>query len=115
MRKQLAAISISLPVILLILLGRMQSVAHRELSPAECRVNKWDIPVSLQTQPQNISTKNQQVAKLPILIQRPAVTCCQDDSSCLDEVLYQGENSQLPDKKALLTAIDRSLQISANL
>ncbi|MBH8561211.1 murein transglycosylase A [Nostoc sp. CENA67] len=110
MRKQLAAIGISLPVILLIFLARMQAVAHREVSLAECRVNKWDIPVSLQTQPQNISTKNQQLPKLPIFIQRSAVTCCQDDTSCLDEVLDQEENNQLPNKKALVTAIDRSLQ-----
>ncbi|WP_375510691.1 murein transglycosylase A [uncultured Nostoc sp.] len=88
-------IAISLPVVLSILLVRMQSLAHHELSPPECRVNKWDIPVSL-------TAENQ---KAP-LIQRLPITCCEDDTSCLDELV----NGEIPDKKALLSAIARSLQ-----
>lgn len=88
-------IAISLPVILSIFLVRMQSLAHQELSPPECRVKKWDIPVSL-------TAENQ---KAP-LIQRLPVTCCQGDTSCFDEVLY----GEIPDKKALLSAITHSLQ-----
>ncbi|MEH1943247.1 MAG: MltA domain-containing protein [Nostoc sp.] len=87
-------IAISLPVLLSIFLVRMQSLVHRELSPPECRVKKWDIPVSF-TQKQ----------KAP-LIQKLPVTCCQNDSSCMDEMLY----GKISEKKALLTAIDRSLQ-----
>ncbi|MHC5772977.1 murein transglycosylase A [Nostoc sp.] len=95
-------IAISLPVVLSILLVRMQSLAYRELSPPECRVQKWDIPVSLTAENQDALTQKQKVP----LIQRLPVTCCQGDTSCLDEVLY----GQIPDKKALISAIARSLQ-----
>ncbi|QMS87037.1 MltA domain-containing protein [Nostoc edaphicum CCNP1411] len=95
-------IAINLPVFLSILLVRMQSLAYWELSPPECRVKKWDIPVSLTAENQNAFLQKQ---KSP-LIQRLPVTCCQGDSSCLDEVLY----GEIPEKKALLSAIARSLQ-----
>ncbi|MEH1771851.1 murein transglycosylase A [Nostoc sp.] len=87
-------IAISLPLLLSIFLVRMESLAYRELSPPECRVKKWDIPVSF-TQKQ----------KAP-LIERLPITCCQNDRSCLDEVIY----GKIPEKKALLGAIARSLQ-----
>ncbi|MEH2090217.1 murein transglycosylase A [Nostoc sp.] len=87
-------IAISLSVLLSIFLVRMESLTHRELSPPECRMKKWDIPVSF-TQKQ----------KAP-LIERLPVTCCQSDTSCLDEVIY----GKIPDKKALIGAIARSLQ-----
>jgi membrane-bound lytic murein transglycosylase A len=102
MRKKLPAISISLPVVILIFLVRIPSLEHRQLSLPECQVKKWHLPVSL-------SSNSQQKAS-PVLLERPPVTCCPDDKSCLDEVLYQGENGQKPDKKALLTSIDRSLR-----
>ncbi|QHG20052.1 murein transglycosylase [Nostoc sp. ATCC 53789] len=81
---------------------RIQSLAHQELSPSECRLKKWDIPVSLTDENQNGLPQKQ---KAP-LIQRLPVTCCQGDTSCLDELLY----GEIPDKKALLSAIARSLQ-----
>ncbi|MEH2176376.1 murein transglycosylase A [Nostoc sp.] len=87
-------IAISLPLLLSIFLVRMESLAYRELSPPECRVKKWDIPVSF-TQKQ----------KAP-LIERQPITCCQSDTSCLDEVIY----GKIPEKKALIGAIARSLQ-----
>ncbi|MEH2395000.1 MAG: murein transglycosylase A [Nostoc sp.] len=102
LRKFNKVICISLPVVLSILLVRMQSLAHRELSPLECRVKKWDIPVSLTAENQNVFTQKQKT----VLIQRLPVTCCQGDTSCLDEVLY----GEIPDKKALVSAIARSLQ-----
>ncbi|RCJ26466.1 murein transglycosylase [Nostoc sp. ATCC 53789] len=83
-------------------LVRIQSLAHQELSPSECRLKKWDIPVSLTDENQNGLPQKQ---KAP-LIQRLPVTCCQGDTSCLDELLY----GEIPDKKALLSAIARSLQ-----
>lgn len=95
-------IAISLPVVFSILLVRMPSLVHQELSPPECRMKKWDISMSLTAKNQNALTQKQ---KAP-LIQRLPVTCCQGDSSCLDEVLY----GQIPDKKALLSAIAHSLQ-----
>ncbi|MBG1265639.1 murein transglycosylase [Nostoc sp. WHI] len=84
------------------MLVRMQSLAHRELSPPECRVKKWELPVSLIAKNQNVLTQKQ---KAP-LIQRLPVTCCQADISCLDEAIY----GKIADKKALLTAIEHSLQ-----
>ncbi|MBD2725492.1 MltA domain-containing protein [Nostoc sp. FACHB-892] len=88
-------IAISFPVILSIFLVRMESLARRELISPECQVKKWDIPISL-------TAENQ---KSP-LIQRLPITCCQGDISCLDEVIY----GEIPDKKALVSAIARSLQ-----
>ncbi|WP_174712725.1 murein transglycosylase A [Nostoc sp. TCL240-02] len=95
-------IAIGLPVVLSILLVRMQSLAHQELSPPECRLKKWDIPVSLTGENQNVLLQKQKVP----LIQRLPITCCQGDTSCLDELLYR----EIPDKKALLSAIAQSLQ-----
>ncbi|MEH2349608.1 MAG: murein transglycosylase A [Nostoc sp.] len=88
-------IAISFPVVLSIFLVRMQSLVHQELISPECQVKKWNIPVSL-------TGENQ---KAP-LIQRLPVTCCQGDTSCLDELLY----GKIPDKKALVSAIAHSLQ-----
>ncbi|WP_181984863.1 murein transglycosylase A [Nostoc sphaeroides] len=88
-------IGISLPVVLSVFLVRMQSLAHQELSPPECRVKKWDIPVSL--------TAENQKARL---IQRLPITCCQGDTSCFDEFIY----GEIRDKKALMSAIAHSLQ-----
>ncbi|QKQ78004.1 murein transglycosylase [Nostoc sp. TCL240-02] len=84
------------------MLVRMQSLAHQELSPPECRLKKWDIPVSLTGENQNVLLQKQKVP----LIQRLPITCCQGDTSCLDELLYR----EIPDKKALLSAIAQSLQ-----
>ncbi|MBD0388206.1 MAG: MltA domain-containing protein [Nostoc sp. C3-bin3] len=88
-------IAISFPVILSIFLVRMESLTRRELILPECQVKKWNIPVSL-------TAKNQ---KSP-LIQRLPITCCQGDTSCLDEVIY----GEISDKKALVNAITQSLQ-----
>ncbi len=93
---------ISLPVFLSILLVRMQSLAHGEVSRPECSVKKWNIPVSLTAENQDALPQKENAP----LIQRLPVTCCQNDSSCLDEALY----GEIPDKKALLSAIARSLQ-----
>ncbi|MBW4424605.1 MAG: MltA domain-containing protein [Nostoc desertorum CM1-VF14] len=88
-------IPISLSIVLSILLVRMQSLTYQELGSPECRVKKWDIPISL-------TGRNQ---KAP-LTQRLPVTCCQGDKSCFDELLY----GEIPDKKALMNAIAQSLQ-----
>ncbi|WGV27376.1 murein transglycosylase A [Halotia branconii] len=95
MTKKLVFISISLTVILSVFLIRIQPLGHLALSPPECRVKKWDVPVADQ-----INIPNQ------LLIQRLPITCCQDDLSCLDEVIYEEKLS----KKSLIVAIDRSLQ-----
>ncbi|MDZ8086152.1 MAG: murein transglycosylase A [Nostoc sp. DedQUE12b] len=95
-------IAISLPVVLSILLVRMQSLTDREVISPECQVIKWNIPVSLTAENQDAFPQKQ---KLP-LIQRLPITCCESDTSCLDEVIY----GKIPEKKALIGAIARSLQ-----
>ncbi|MBD2387878.1 murein transglycosylase A [Cylindrospermum sp. FACHB-282] len=102
MKKIFIAITISLPIVLLIFLVRIQPMGKPQLSLPECQLKKWNLPVDFTTQQQKTSLR-------PVLLQRASVTCCQDDPSCLDQVIYEGENSQIADKKALLTAIDRSL------
>lgn len=97
--KTFPIITLSVPVVLLILLVRMPTFGRRELSTPECQVKKWDIPVLLRT-------KN----KAPVLIPRSPVSCCQGDSSCGDEALFTAWEAQLPDKKILLQSIDRSLE-----
>lgn len=99
MKKIFAPIAISLPVVLLILLVRMPSMGLRELSLPECQLKKWDLPKSLIKQQQKTS----------VILPRLPVSCCQNDPSCLDEVIYKGDNNQISEKKALLAAIDRSL------
>ncbi len=104
MKRIFVIIAISLPVVLLIFLVRMPSLGNRELSSAKCQLKKWNIS--------GFATKNNQVKSItklkvsPILIPRLPVSCCQDDPSCQDDFLYRNA----ADKKALLTAIDRSLQ-----
>ncbi|MBR8838628.1 MAG: murein transglycosylase A [Stigonema ocellatum SAG 48.90 = DSM 106950] len=101
------AITISLPVASLILLVPIQTFEYKELSPPECRVTKWELPASLQTSSQDVSTQKQKVLPL-IPLQKSPFPCCENDRSCLDQQIW-GENNQLPDKKPLLKAIDRSL------
>ncbi|AFY30909.1 murein transglycosylase A [Calothrix sp. PCC 7507] len=104
MKRIFTTIAISLPVVLLILLVRMPSLGRQELSSVKCQVKKWNIPESTISKNQVLSIPESK--KSPILIPRLPVTCCLDDPSCLDEFLYRSAS----DKKALLTAIDRSLQ-----
>ncbi|GAB1544367.1 MltA domain-containing protein [Scytonema sp. NUACC21] len=106
-QKTLAAISIGFPIAPLIVLLPMQQVAQNQLSPPECRVTKWELPVSPQNQPQDVTNQKPVTPLVPI--QKSPFLCCEGDVSCLDKQLW-GENSQAPDKKALVTAIDRSLQ-----
>ncbi|WP_071187435.1 hypothetical protein [Trichormus sp. NMC-1] len=54
--------------------------------------------------------KSKNAKKLPVLIPRVPVTCCENDGTCLDERIYGGDNEKIADKKALLTAIDQSLK-----
>lgn len=107
MKTTLAAITISLPITPLILFMPTQPLAHNELSPPECRLERWELPVSSQSQNRSTDSQKQTPPLLPI--QKSPLPCCESDKSCLDNQLW-GENNQPPDKKALLTAIDRSLQ-----
>ncbi|NJM70689.1 MAG: murein transglycosylase [Scytonema sp. RU_4_4] len=109
MRKTFAAIAISLPIVPIILLVPMRPLGHLALSALECRVIRWELPVSSQTQLQDRIIQ-QQTAPPPLIpIQKSPFPCCEGDTSCFDNQLW-GENGQPPDKKALLTSVDRSLQ-----
>ncbi|BAY97773.1 MltA domain-containing protein [Tolypothrix tenuis PCC 7101] len=101
MLNKLTTISLSLPVVLLTFLVGMASLGQLKLSPAECQLKKWYLPES--------SSANSP-QKLPVLIPRVPVTCCEDDTSCVDQAIYQIENGQPAHKKALLQSIDRSLR-----
>jgi membrane-bound lytic murein transglycosylase A len=105
--KALAAMTISFSVAPLILLIPMQQLAYNQLSPSECRVARWKLPVSSQTQNRDVVSQEQIPPLLPV--QSSPLPCCENDTSCLDNQLW-GENGQSPDKKALLTAVNRSLQ-----
>lgn len=96
-RKALAAIAIGFPVTPLIALVPVQQVAQNQLSPPECRVAKWELPVNSQNQLQNL-TDQKSVTPPLVPIQQSPFPCCKDDISCLDNQLW-GENNQLPDKK----------------
>ncbi|QSV54319.1 MAG: murein transglycosylase [Dolichospermum sp. UKL201] len=88
-----ANITISLPVFMASLILGIQPLPNQELSPPECRLGKWNLPALV----------NPIKKKLPVLIPRVPVTCCQEDISCLDQAIYN-------DKKSLLKSIDYSLQ-----
>jgi membrane-bound lytic murein transglycosylase A len=92
--KNIFSIAIGLPLFLAIFPGQVQSIAKQEISPPECRITKWNLPIASPTLMPKV---------LPALIQRLPVTCCQHDTSCLDEMIYNH------DRKALLVAIERSL------
>ncbi|MBD2269564.1 murein transglycosylase A [Anabaena sp. FACHB-1391] len=86
-------ITISLPVFMASLIVGIKPLPNQELSPPECRLAKWNLPPLVNSEPN----------KLPVLVPRVPVTCCQEDISCLDQATYD-------DKKALLQSIDYSLK-----
>jgi len=88
-----ANITISLPVFMASLIVGIKPLLNQELSPPECRLAKWNLPPLVNSEPK----------KLPVLVPRVPVTCCQEDISCLDQATYD-------DKKALLQSIDYSLK-----
>ena len=95
-----ANITISLPVFMACLIVGIQPLPNQELSPPECRLGKWNLPALV----------NPIKKKLPVLIPRVPVTCCQEDISCLDQAIYDEKNDEIANKKALLQSIDYSLQ-----
>ncbi|MEC4816680.1 MAG: murein transglycosylase A [Scytonema sp. PMC 1069.18] len=85
----------------------MQPLANNQLSPSECRIIRWELPVSSQSQYTDTFSQEQIPPLVPL--QGSPIPCCADDTSCLDNQLWS-ENGQAADKKALLTAVNRSLQ-----
>ncbi len=99
MKKSLVATTIALPVAALLItvspLGRLL------LSPLECQLKRWQLPVS-------IKTPNSETPPL-IATKKPPFPCCEGDTSCLDRQIW-GESSQQSDRKILLSSIDSSLR-----
>ncbi len=98
-RPLLSGIALGIPVFMLVYFVNLQPFGRLALSPAQCQLKKWNLPQTTK----NISKR------LSVLVPRPSVTCCEKDTSCLDNQLW-GENEPIADQKGLITAIDRSLQ-----
>jgi membrane-bound lytic murein transglycosylase A len=109
--KKILNTTISLPIFLGIFMiplepikyqqQQINQITNQQIISPECRVKKWELPDEL---------KSKNAKKLPVLIPRVPVTCCENDGTCLDEMIYGGDNEKIADKKALLTAIDQSLK-----
>jgi membrane-bound lytic murein transglycosylase A len=104
MKKFFPVIAIALPIATLLIsvspLGRLL------LSPVECQLKRWQLPVSLRT-PSDAS--NQKPAPPLVAKEKPPFPCCEGDTSCFDEQIW-GDNNQQADRKILLSSIDNSLQ-----
>ncbi|MDJ0797221.1 MAG: murein transglycosylase A [Calothrix sp. MO_167.B12] len=105
MKHKLSAIIFSLPVAPLIFFTPLQPLGRLALSPLECRVQKWYLPTS--SSPQTTTEKSKSTSPPSLVpVTKTPFACCEVDTSCKDQQIF-GEDG---DKKALLTAIDRSLQ-----
>ena len=69
-----ANITISLPIFMASLIVGIQPLPNQELSPPECRLGKWNLPALV----------NPIKKKLPVLIPRVPVTCCQEVNEILN-------------------------------
>ena len=99
--KNIFKTTVSLPFFLTIFLLEMPAIKDQDPVAQECQITKWDLPTELNTE----DTK-----KLPPLIKRNPVGCCQDDNSCLDHRIYGGNGEKIADKEALIKSIDQSLR-----
>ncbi|MFM2061160.1 MAG: hypothetical protein RLZZ507_830 [Cyanobacteriota bacterium] len=99
--KKILNTTISLPFFLTIFFLEMPAIKNKDSIPPECQVTKWNLPTS---------GKTENAKKLPVLVQRLPVGCCENDASCLDARIYGGEQEKIADKKALLKSIDQSLR-----
>lgn len=103
--KILIAVALSLPVFLVTYLLLTQPLGRLALSSQQCQVKKWSLPqAGKQTTTQPSTSKRR-----PVLVARPHVTCCEGDTSCLDNQIW-GENEPIKDQKSLITSIDQSLK-----
>jgi membrane-bound lytic murein transglycosylase A len=91
-------LALSLPLAVLSVAMLAQRLGDINLAPSQCQLKKWNLPVS---SPKPKSS--------PVLMSRSPVSCCQGDSSCVDNQLW-GDNGQPADKQALLKSIDYSLR-----
>lgn len=106
MKKSLPLIAFVLPIATLLI--TVQPLGRLLLSPLECQLKRWQLPISLQTPKADTSTQKPTTPAL-IPIKKPPFPCCEGDTSCLDKQLL-GENDQQPDIKILLNSLDNSLE-----
>ncbi|PAX59639.1 murein transglycosylase A [Brunnivagina elsteri] len=95
-KPSLGIIFLGLPIFFLTYLVYFQPLGRLLLSKQQCQVKKWNLP-------------NKNSKSLPVLVPRPWVTCCENDSSCFDNQIW-GENEPLADQKALINSINQSLK-----
>lgn len=88
------------------LLG-LQSLGHLALQPPECRLQKWRLPTTVAIATNN-QGKTNPTTKTPVLQPRPAISCCDRDTSCWDTQLW-GSQGKPGDKAALIQSLERSL------
>lgn len=105
MKKLGTIIAIALPVAVLLI--TLQPLGRLLLSPVECQLKRWQLPVSTPVKPDK-STPTAPVPPL-IAIKKAPFPCCEGDTSCLDQQIW-GENGQSLDKKVLLSSLDNSLR-----
>ncbi len=99
------AVSIALPVAALLI--AFQPLGLLLLSPLQCQLRRWQLPVSLPTEKLDKSTEKPGTPL--VAIKKPPFPCCEGDNSCFDNQIW-GENGQQPDKKVLISSLDNSLR-----
>ncbi|MBF2066737.1 MAG: MltA domain-containing protein [Calothrix sp. C42_A2020_038] len=100
--KILIAAGLGLPVFILTYLLLLQPLGRLAVSSEQCQLKKWSLsPTSSSAKS---TTKRRQV-----LVTRPHITCCEGDTSCLDNQIW-GENEAIKDQKGLINSINQSLK-----
>ena len=106
MKKSLPVIAFALPVATLLL--TISPLGNLLLSPVQCQLKRWQLPISQSSAKPDTSTQKPTTPAL-IPIKKPPFPCCEGDTSCLDKQIL-GENDQQPDIKILLNSLDNSLE-----
>ena len=106
MKKSLTIIAFALPVVASLVI--VHPLGRLLLSPVQCQLRRWQLPISISTPKPNRDTPKPVTPAL-IAVNKAPFPCCEGDTSCLDKQIW-GENSQQPDKKVLLNSLDNSLR-----
>jgi membrane-bound lytic murein transglycosylase A len=96
-------IFLGLPIFFLAYLVYLQPLGRLVLSKEQCQVKKWNLPKTTSAPGSEVSKR------LPVLISKAWVTCCENDPSCFDGQIW-GENEPIADQKALINSINQSLK-----
>ncbi|NES99077.1 MAG: murein transglycosylase [Sphaerospermopsis sp. SIO1G2] len=99
--KRIIKTTFSLPFFFTIFLLEMPAIKDQNPIPVNCQITKWNLP-------EDIKVESSQ--KLPPLVKRQPVGCCDNDNSCLDHRIYGSGIENIADKKELIKSIDQSLR-----